>query len=54
MRILATMFLLKHYRQVRFGKNPLRFLLKTMRLPTDQLLRAADAVQRFGAENFYR
>lgn len=54
MRILATVYLLKHYRRVRCGKHPLRFLLKTMRLPTEELLRTADAVWRFGAENFYR
>lgn len=52
--IKATIFLCKEYKRLHPKASVFKFLLKLLFIPDDELYRIADAVYRFGAENFYR
>lgn len=55
LRFKALFILLKEYHRIhpRHMKGLFDLWCKTWNLTTDEMARIADAVQRYGAENFY-
>lgn len=51
---MATIFLCREYKRLHPKKSAFRIWFKLLYIPNSELYRIADAVYRFGAENFYR
>ena len=52
--IRTIAFLCKEYKRIHPKASAIKFWVKTWCVPNEELYRIADAVSRFGAENFYR
>ena len=50
-RIRVTIYLLRVFRKERPGRSAMNFLFKATCIPTDELCRIADAIDRFGLDN---